>query len=92
MATPDPPELTETQLDFLRLYRRLEVELGRAPSLGELADAHGGYSERSKRAAPQKMLDKLVEKGVIERARVELVGGGVTKLGMRLLKRERGQD
>jgi hypothetical protein len=87
----DEPELTETQLEFLALYRRLQLELGRAPSLAELADAHGGYSARNPRAAPQKMIDKLVELGVLERTRVELVGGGLTKLGLRALKRREGK-
>lgn len=84
-TTPQIPELTETQLEFLRMYRRLEQQLGRAPSLAELANERGGYATGSERAGAQRMMQKLTAAGVVEMPR--LVGGGTTTLGKRTLKR-----
>lgn len=84
------PELTRKQCDFLELYMRLQAELGRSPMLKELG-AEAGYSEGSETAGAQKMLDKLVAAGLIEKPQLLPVGGGVTAKGLAALARHKGK-
>jgi hypothetical protein len=77
------PALPRKQLAFFRLYRALELELRRVPSLSELAER----AELTK-AGAQGMVRKLAEKGLVEMP--ELVGGGTTELGKEALRRYKG--
>lgn len=86
------PDLTQKQLAFLELYRRLELKLGHAPSLLELGEAHGGFSSGSERSGAQRMFTKLAEMGLVEAPVMQPVGGGTTKLGLAVLKRARGRS
>lgn len=73
-------ELTETQREFLETYWRLEEQLGRGPSIREMAAAHGGYSDHS---GAQRMMNKLSEAGLIRLQ--QLVPGGITDDGAMVL-------
>lgn len=82
------PVLTDTQLEFLRVYSELEEKLGRGPSIREMAAAHGGYADHS---GAQHMMHKLRDLGVIRMK--ETIQGGLTEAGARLLgKRRRKQS
>lgn len=81
VADPKPKiELTDTQLEFLQTYARLEEELGRGPSIREMAAAMGVYSDHS---GAQRMMNKLRDIGVIRLKYV--IQGGLTDDGAKLL-------
>lgn len=89
-APKQVPELTKKQLASLELYRRLELELGRAPMLREFG-AEAGYSEGSETAGAQRMIDKLVDLGLVTKPQMMPVGGGTTPRGLAALDRARGR-
>jgi hypothetical protein len=87
MAKPaELPNLTKKQREFLRMYRALELRLGHPPSLKELGEEHGGYAEGSVAAGAQRMVKALVDAGVVAMPQYKPVGGGTTKLGLKVLK------
>lgn len=76
-------KLTETQLEFLETYASLQKELGRGPSIREMAAAWGrGYSDHS---GAQHMLYKLRDMGLVKLQ--ELIPGGLTPDGTKELQR-----
>jgi hypothetical protein len=88
-AKPKPaklPKVTEKQIEFLLMFRRLELELGRAPMLRELGE-EAGYSEGSETAGAQRMMDKLIALGLAKKPEMRPVGGGTTPLGLAVLAR-----
>jgi len=89
--TKQIPELSEERLQFLRMYRRLERELGGAPTQSELAAEHGGYAEGSERAAVQYMLRALEEMGLIGPL-VKRPPPRITALGLKVLRKNRKRE
>jgi hypothetical protein len=82
------PELSDERFQFLRMYHRLERELGGAPTQSELAAEHGGYAEGSERAAVQYMLRTLEEMGLIGPL-VKRPPPRMTPLGLEVLRKNR---